>query len=213
MTNFSEIDLYPVTGREHFLGRMTDEEAISQLAEGGAKIVQLREKGLCDRELYELALLYRRETARHGMLLIINDRPDICIAVSADGVHLGQDDLPVKEARKVLGADKIIGASAHNVEQAIEAQSEGATYVNIGPVFDTPTKPGVTGIGVEPLKEAIDALDLPVTTMGGIGSDNIDLPLSAGAKHIGVVTAVFGSENIADSVKNLIHKIETYSTN
>ena len=137
MTNFSEIDLYPVTGREHFLDRMTDEEAISQLAEGGAKIVQLREKGLCDRELFELASLYRRATTRYGMLLVINDRPDICVAVAADGVHLGQDDLPLEEARKVLGANAIVGASAHNVKQALKAQSEGATYINIGP-FSTP---------------------------------------------------------------------------
>lgn len=206
MKNFSDIDIYPVTGRSLYGGR-ADEDVIAALAGGGAKIVQLREKNVSGREFYNLAALYRRETARHDMILIINDRPDIALAAGADGVHLGRDDMPVPAARKILGPDFIIGASSHSVEQALEAQGEGATYVNIGPLFPTPTKPGVATIGLEPVRDASKKLSIPFTVMGGVTEENIDEVISAGARRIGVVTAIFGQKDIAAATRRLVEKI------
>jgi len=206
MPYFEQAGLYPVTGRDLF-GSHSDEQVIAKLAKGGARIVQLREKNLCDRDLLQLALLYRRETKRRGMTLIINDRPDIARLAGADGVHLGLDDLPVSYAREILGPEAIIGASSHSVEQALNAQRQGASYVNIGPLFSTPTKPDAVAIGIEPARQAVRELKIPVTVMGGIVEENIDEVLSAGVRHIGVITAVFGAEDIAEAVKRLTKKI------
>ncbi|VAX24366.1 Thiamin-phosphate pyrophosphorylase [hydrothermal vent metagenome] len=210
MIDFSDIDLYPVTGRSYYKDR-SDEEVIAQLAKGGAKIVQLREKNISDRKLYELALLYRKETSRYGMLLIINDRADIAKAVEADGVHLGRDDMPIETARKILGPDTIIGASSHNVEQALEAEREGATYVNIGPLFTTPTKPGARTIGLEPVRETLGQLSIPLSVMGGIVEMNLMDTLSTGVRHIGMVTAVFGQDDIAAATKRFVNIIRNAS--
>tara|TARA_B100000959_G_scaffold152202_1_gene159530 strand:+ start:4570 stop:5253 length:684 start_codon:yes stop_codon:yes gene_type:complete len=196
VNDIDEVDIYPVTNRSLYNGK-SDEEVIAALAGGGAKIVQLREKTLPDRDLFELALLYRRETIRHNMIFIVNDRPDICLLTGADGVHLGSTDLPLKQVRKLLGPDTIIGASSHDVEEAIEKQSEGATYVNMGPLFETPTKPGAITIGLDPVREARMQLSIPFTVMGGIAESNIDDVLKAGAKHIGVITAIFKSTDIS----------------
>ncbi|VAX18461.1 Thiamin-phosphate pyrophosphorylase, partial [hydrothermal vent metagenome] len=181
---------------------------IAALAEGGAKIIQLREKNVTDGELYELATLYRKVTARHSMLLIINDRADIALAVGADGVHVGSGDMPVAAVRRVMGDDAIIGASSHNVETAIMAEKCGATYVNIGPLYPTPTKPSAVAIGLAPVKAALLKVSAPVSVMGGIVMDNIDDVLAVGVRHIGVVTALFGEKDIAGATRRLVTKIE-----
>lgn len=204
---FSKVNIYPVTGRSLFAGR-TDEDVIAALAEGGAKIIQLREKNVTDGELYELATLYRKVTARHSMLLIINDRADIALAVGADGVHVGSGDMPVAAVRRVMGDDAIIGASSHNVETAIMAEKCGATYVNIGPLYPTPTKPSAVAIGLAPVKAALLKVSAPVSVMGGIVMDNIDDVLAVGVRHIGVVTALFGEKDIAGATRRLVTKIE-----
>lgn len=206
MPQFDSVDIYPVTGRSLFRGR-SDGEVIASLAAGGANIVQLREKSLADGALYDLALLYRRETARHGMLLIINDRVDIAQLCGADGVHLGRDDLPITAARALLGAGAIIGASAHTLAQALEAQRQGASYVNIGPLFPTPTKPGATAIGLEPVRQAARALAIRFTVMGGVTIENIDTVIAAGARKVGVVSAIFGAQDIAAATRALIARI------
>ncbi|VAX25131.1 Thiamin-phosphate pyrophosphorylase [hydrothermal vent metagenome] len=206
MPYFENAGLYPVTGRALF-GSHSDAKVIAKLAEGGAGIVQLREKNLSDKDFFELALLYRRETKKHGMILIINDRPDIARLVGADGVHLGLDDLPIGGAREIVGPEAIIGASCHSVEQALNAQRKGASYVNIGPLFPTPTKPDAVTIGLEPARQAVNKLKIPVTVMGGIAEENIDEVLLTGVRHIGVITAIFGAEDIAVAVKRLTKKI------
>jgi len=203
------VDIYPVTGRELFQGRLTDREAIARLAAGGARIVQLRDKRLHARDLFKLALLYREETLTHGMMLIINDRADIALACKADGVHLGRDDLPIREARKMLGPDMLIGGSSHTLEQALEAQAQGASYVNIGPLFATATKPGAAGIGLEPLRQAVERLKVPVTCMGGVNGGNIAQVRQAGARHVGVVGAIFGAADIADATARLARAIRS----
>jgi len=203
---FINIDIYPVTGRSLY-GERSDAEVIDQLAEGGAKIVQLRDKNLPDRQFMRLALHYRQETRQRGMLLIINDRPDIAREVSANGVHLGQGDMPIAEARKIVGPEMIIGASAHSRDEALEAQRQGADYVNIGPLYETPTKPGVRGIGLQPLAETVKELKIPVSTMGGITFDTLDAALSTGVKHVGVVSALFGADDITAATRQFRRKI------
>jgi len=204
---FSKVDIYPVTGRSLFAGR-TDEDVIAALAEGGAKIIQLREKNVTDGELYNLAMLYRKVTSRHNMLLIINDRADIALAVGADGVPVGRGDMPVAAVRRVMGDDAIIGASSHNVEAAIMAEKCGATYVNIGPLYPTPTKPSAVAIGLAPVKAALLKVSVPLSVMGGVVLDNIDDVLAVGVRHVGVVTALFAEKDIAVATRRLVAKIE-----
>lgn len=188
---------------------MRDEEVIAALARGGAKIVQLREKNLSTRDYYDLAVLYRMETRRYGMALIINDRLDIALAAEADGVHLGADDLPVRAARQVLGAGAIIGGSSHSVEEALAVQDEGATYVNIGPLFPTPTKPGARPVGLDAVKAAMGALSIPFTVMGGVTLENLQSVLDAGAKKIGVVSAIFAAGDIKAATGEFKRRIRT----
>ncbi|MDH4183523.1 MAG: thiamine phosphate synthase [Nitrospinota bacterium] len=198
--------IYPVTGRELFRGRQ-DADIIAQLAAGGARVVQLRDKKLPARDYYHLSVLYRQETRRHGMLLIINDRPDIAMLCGADGVHLGQEDLPVAQARRLMGPDAIIGASSHSLAEAMAAEEQGASYVNVGPIFATSTKPGAKPIGLAPLTEAAARLKIPVTCMGGITSQNIGQALKAGGRHIGVVGAIFGRDDVAAAVAELLQAV------
>ena len=210
MASFAEIvDIYPVTGREFFNGR-TDEDVIAALAAGGARIVQLRDKRATDRELFNLSVLYRKETLRHNMLLIINDRPDIAILCGADGVHLGRGDIPITQARKILGPDAIIGGSSHSPEEAAQVEAEGATYVNIGPIFQTTTKPGAKTVGLEALSQTLAMVRIPVTCMGGITEDNIMDVLGAGGRHIGALGAVFGPKDISRAVLSLTSMIMTH---
>lgn len=207
---FAGVDIYPVTGRSLF-GDRRDEEVIAELARGGAKIVQLREKSLSSRDFYDLAVLYRMETRRYGMALIINDRVDIALAAEADGAHLGSDDLPVRAARAVLGPGAIIGGSAHSVEEALRIQDEGATYVNIGPLFPTPTKPGAAPVGLTAVKEVAGAISMPFTVMGGVTLENLDSVLSAGAKKIGVVSAIFAAKDIETATREFKRRIQAAS--
>jgi thiamine-phosphate pyrophosphorylase len=150
----------------------------------------LREKDLDGGALYRRALEFRRRTAAAGALLIVNDRVDIALAAGADGVHLGQEDLPVEAARRIAPA-LIIGASTHCLAEALTAQDAGASYVNIGPIFATQTKSVITGaLGPEALEQIAPRLRIPWTTMGGINSANIGQVVSRGARHPAVVTAV-----------------------
>jgi len=199
---FNQIDLYPVTDQGLSLGR-TDLEVLEGLIAGGARIVQLREKHISKKDLYHLAQAFRQRTSQAGMLLIINDHLDIALACGADGVHLGQDDLP-PAAAKELAPELIIGVSTHNLEEALEAQEQGADYVNIGPIFATQTKElSMKPLGPEAIKEIAPHLKIPFTVMGGINRSNIQEVLQAGARRIAVVTAVTKAGDIGQAVREL----------
>ncbi len=185
---FQEADLYVVITEALCAGRSTLKILGMTLA-AGVRLVQLREKDLNSRLLYELAVEFRRQTKAAGALLIINDRLDIALAAGADGVHLGQDDLPVSVARR-LGPDLLIGASTHSLEEALGAQEAGASYVNIGPIFATPTKEAATPLGPGMIDRVVPQLRIPWTTMGGIKKTNIDQVVARGARHPAVITAV-----------------------
>ncbi|MBI5805526.1 thiamine phosphate synthase [candidate division TA06 bacterium] len=208
--DFNQIDLYPVTDQGLSLGR-TDLEVLDGLISGGARIVQLREKHIAKKDFYHLAQAFRERTAKAGMLLIINDHLDVALACGADGVHLGQDDLP-PAAAKELAPELIIGVSTHNLEEALEAQEQGADYVNIGPIFATQTKElSMKPLGPEAIKEIAPQLKIPFTVMGGINQTNIGQILQAGAGKIAVVTAVTKAGNIGLAVQELRRTIIGFS--
>jgi thiamine-phosphate pyrophosphorylase len=197
---FETVDIYPVTCERLSNGR-SNLEVLEGLIEGGAKIVQLREKELGTRDFLRLAEIFRERTAKARMLLIINDRVDIAIAVGADGVHLGQEDLPLPQARK-MAPDLLIGASSHNLEEALRAQNEGADYVNIGPIFPTRTKAGVEHfLGPQAISQIAPRLRIPFTVMGGIKDANIEQVLREGAGKVAVVTAITQAPDIAKAVR------------
>ncbi len=209
MYALENVDIYPVTGR-HLYGDRDDAQVVGELARGGAKILQLRDKTLNAKDFYELAILYRQLTKERDMLFIVNDWPDIAVAVEADGVHLGQSDMPIETARKSLGNKMIIGASAHSPEEAQKAEKAGASYVNVGPIFKTPTKPLAVGIGTAPLASAVAAVDIPVSTMGGIVRSTIDEVLTTGVGIVGVVSAIFGEDDITKATRFFVDKIGVY---
>ncbi|MFA6714040.1 MAG: thiamine phosphate synthase [Victivallales bacterium] len=199
---FQNIDIYPVISSEFTNGRPAL-EVLRAIAHGGAKIVQLREKNKSKAEIYELALKYREITAEHKMLLIINDHIDIALACGADGVHLGQDDLPLAAAREICG-DLLLGCSTHNPEEAEKAVLEGADYINIGPIYPTGTKAVACGaVGIGMLKKITPGLGIPFTVMGGIKAKHIPELLAAGAPRIAMVTEITQADNITAKVKEL----------
>lgn len=205
---FLQVDLYPVTCERLSAGR-SNLDLLEAAIRGGAKIIQLREKELATGDLYRMALAFRKITAEAGILLIINDRIDIALAVDADGVHLGQEDLPLLAARRI-GPELLIGISTHSREEALQAQGEGADYVNIGPIFPTRTKEGVTRfLGPEAIPGIAAGLSVPFTVMGGIDGANIEKVLAQGARRVAVVTAVTMADDMARAVAALRETIRS----
>jgi thiamine-phosphate pyrophosphorylase len=199
---FRDIDIYPVISSEFTNGRPVL-EVLTAVAHGGAKIVQLREKNKSKAEIYELALQYREITAAHNMLLIINDHLDIALACDADGVHLGQDDLPLTAAKTISG-EVFLGCSTHDPDEAEKAVLEGADYINIGPIYPTGTKAVPCGaVGIEMLDRIVPGLGIPFSVMGGIKAKNIPELLAAGATRIAMVTEITQAGDITAKVKAL----------
>ncbi len=207
---FQQVDVYPVTCEQLSEGR-TNLQVLEAVIQGGSRIIQLREKDYPKRHLYNLALKFREITTKAGVLLIINDHLDIALAVDADGVHLGQEDLPVQVARK-LAPELLIGSSTHSLEQALKAEKDGADYVNIGPIFSTKTKEGVgRSLGPKAISEISPQIKVPFTVMGGINEENIDQVLAEGARRVAMVTAITRATDIAVKVRALRAKIAVLS--
>jgi len=203
------IDIYPVTCQKLSEGR-TNLEVLTAVLAGGAKIIQLREKHWDKKELYELAIEFRKRTRSHDALLIINDHVDVALAAGADGVHLGQEDLPIR-ATRIIAPELIIGASSHNLMEALKAEQDGADYVNIGPIFPTNTKANtVPFLGPEAIAQIGPQLTVPFTTMGGIHPDNIGLVLEAGARRVAMITGITRAADIAARVRRLRKTITDY---
>jgi thiamine-phosphate pyrophosphorylase len=194
MRRFNAAGLYLVTSQSLSAGRSTQDVVRAALA-GGVRLIQLREKELPLRAYVTLAEELRDLTAQAGALLIINDRVDVALTVGADGVHLGQDDFPVPAARR-LAPDLIIGASTHSIEDARRAQDEGASYLNIGPVFPTGTKRWEGEfLGVEGVKRIARVTKIPFTVMGGIKKEHFSELVRAGARTLALVTAVTAADD------------------
>jgi thiamine-phosphate pyrophosphorylase len=206
MDRFGRAGLYLVTSQCMSEGRSTL-DIISAALAGGVTLIQLREKDLPARALHELATEARALTAAADALLIINDRLDIALAVGADGVHLGQNDLPLTVARR-LAPEMILGASSHDVPEARAAQMAGASYVNIGPLFPTQTKLWTEAyLGIEGLKEIAGRVDIPFTVMGGIKTHHILDLRAAGADTIALVTAVTAQPDPEQAARDLLELI------
>jgi thiamine-phosphate pyrophosphorylase len=185
--------LYLLVTGSNCLGPL--ERTIAEAAAGGVDIVQLREKGLSDRELLERARQVRRWTREAGVLFIVNDRPDIARLADADGVHLGQDDLPVAAGRRMLGPDALIGVSTHDLAQLRQAVLVGASYVGIGPAFPSGTKAFAMLAGLDYVRAATTATSLPAFVIGGVNSTNIGEAVAAGGRRVAVSQAILRAES------------------
>lgn len=181
---------------------LTHTEQVRRLAEGGARLIQLREKKASPREFYEAATEAIAVARTLGIKIIINDRLDIAIAVGADGVHLGQDDLLVEEARRLIGPDKIIGFSTHNLKQALEADSLPADYIAIGPVFQTSTKenPDPT-TGLDLVREVKLRVAKPIVAIGGITLERARSVFDAGADSLAIISDLYSTRDITSRLR------------
>jgi thiamine-phosphate pyrophosphorylase len=199
----NDLRLYLCTDRILSLGRPIT-GAVEQAIAGGVTMVQLREKDASSREFYEIAVSVTAITRAHHIPLIINDRLDIALAAGAEGLHIGQSDLPLKEARRIAGNDLIIGVSTHNAEEARKAEAEGADYIGAGAIYPTGSKADAgNAIGVEALAAICAAVKIPVVGIGGIGPLNAAGVMGAGAAGIAVISAILSQENIEKAARNL----------
>ena len=197
-----DLTLYLVTDKsddvEKFL--KTIEEAIK----GGVSVVQIREKTADTLDFYNLALKVKKITEKYDVPLIINDRVDVALAIDADGVHVGQSDMPCDVTRALVGPDKIVGVSAATIEEARKAESDGADYIGTGAVFPTATKDDAPKITKKDLKEIVESINIPVVAIGGITLDNAHELTDTGIAGLSVVSAIMSSENPKKSSEELL---------
>lgn len=179
----------------------TIEESVESGILGGCSVVQLREKNASSLELFQLAARVKRITDKYNVPLIINDRLDICLAAGAAGVHLGQSDLPCAEARKILGADKIIGVSAATPEEASKAQADGADYLGVGAVFTTSTKTNTRPVTAETIRGIRAAVTIPFVVIGGVNPQNITQLYGLGIDGAAVISAVISQPDITEAAR------------
>jgi thiamine-phosphate pyrophosphorylase len=197
--------LYVVTMASHAPAAVA--EVVRAACAGGAGVVQLRRKDDQALEMLRLAERCRRITADAGALFVVNDRLDVAMACDADGVHLGQDDLPLAAARRIWPG-RLVGRSTHSLDQAVQAEREGADYLGVGPVYATPTKPGRPAVGLEYVREAAAALRIPWFAIGGVDLDNLGGVLAAGARRVAVVRAVCEAADVERAARSLMAAVE-----
>lgn len=199
--------LYVITDRKQTGGRPL-EEVVAASLQGGGRAFQLREKDLPAKDLYELAERLVQLTRRDGAALLINDRVDIALALDLDGVHLARQSFPPDVARRLLGSGKLIGASCHSLEEALEAEAGGADFVVLGPIFETPSKlPYGPPLGVEIIRKVRDKVSLPIFAIGGIRLQHVPRVLAAGADGVAVISAVMASPDPASATAGLLKAI------
>jgi len=175
------------------------------IIDGGAKILQLRAKSLSSKEFLETARIIRKITKDKGTVFIVNDRVDIALLTDADGVHLGQDDLPVKEARRLLGNNKIIGYSTHNLREALEAVRLPVDYISFGPIFPTKTKEDAqTPKGLKLLSEVRKAVEIPIVAIGGITETNMAHVLKEGVEGVAMISEILTVKDISQKINRVI---------
>ncbi len=198
-----DTDIYGITAEEYSRGR-DNIEVVKEMLESGIKIIQYREKDKSALEKYRQCVKIREMAALHDALFIINDQIDIALSVEADGVHLGQDDLPIEKARELTGEKMVIGLSTHSPEQAADAIRRGADYIGVGPIFKTYTKKDVCDpVGLTYLEYAAKNVNIPFVAIGGIKLHNINTVKEKGAKCIALVTEIVGAESIPEMIRNI----------
>jgi thiamine-phosphate pyrophosphorylase len=172
---------------------------------GGVRLVQLRAKELPSADFFSLAKEARQLTREAGATFIVNDRADIALACNADGVHLGQDDLPLQAARRILGPDKVIGISTHDLDQARSAELNGADYIGFGPIFGSTTKDtGYSPRGLEMLREIRAAVKIPIVAIGGINESNVAEVWKTGADAAAIISDLMGAEDVVEKVRRIL---------
>ena len=195
--------LYAVTDRRWLKENQSLSDAVKEAVNGGATMIQLREKNMSDDELKKEALLIKDSC---NVPLIIDNNIEVCKAVGADGVHVGQDDMPVKEARAILGDDYVIGATAHNVSEAIQAEKDGADYLGVGAAFGSSTKYDAKKIiSLEEYKKITQAVSIPVVAIGGINETNIMKLKGLGLSGVAVVSAIFAKDDIEKATREMLN--------
>jgi thiamine-phosphate pyrophosphorylase len=203
LAKFLQADLYGITAEEHSLGR-TNIEVVQEMIAAGIKVIQYREKDKPLREKYIQCLAVREMTRRAGVIFIVNDHVDLALAVGADGVHIGQDDLPPEKVRELVGGDLLIGLSTHSPAQAEEAIKAGVDYIGVGPIYATKTKKDVCGpVGLEYLDYVVKNIRIPFVAIGGIKEHNIGEVAGGGAKCLALVTEIAGARDIGVKVRAL----------
>jgi len=206
-----DYSIYVITDRQVGRGR-THEDMAAAAITGGATILQLREKVFTTRQLLEAAARTLELARRAAVPLIINDRVDVALAVEADGIHVGPEDLPVLAARRLVGPHRIVGASAGTEAEAIAAERDGADYIGVGSIFQTSSKVDAGApIGLEALQRIAKAVRIPVVAIGGITHANAAEVIRAGAAGVAVISAVLGADDIRDATRRLADVIHAKS--
>ena len=182
-------------------------EIAGQVISGGAKVIQLRDKQRGKRDILATATELRQLCSQSEVLFIVNDYLDIALASDADGLHLGQSDLPLSAARRLLPGDKILGCSTTSAEVALQAQAEGADYIAVGSIYPTTSKEGTRVVGLEMLHQIREAVSLPIVAIGGINEENATAVIEAGADSVAVISAVLGADDIKGAARKLANKI------
>jgi thiamine-phosphate pyrophosphorylase len=192
-----------------YVDRADAVQVAESLIQGGVDLLQLRAKGRAPDEIEKLAIQLLPVTRKAGVPLIINDHPAIAQSVGAEGVHLGQDDLSIAEAREIVGPDCAVGKSTHSLDQAVRAFYEGADYIGFGPLFATPTKPDYSPIGLDEITKVHDAVRIPIFCIGGIKLDNLPKVIEAGAHRVVIVSGLLQATDVgayASAAKALLNR-------
>jgi len=192
-----------------YVGVLETREVVEQMIDGGVDLIQIRAKACPSTEIVKIATAVRDITRQRGVPLVINDHPEVARSVQAEGVHVGQDDLPIAEAREIAGPDCLVGKSTHSVDQAIRAFNEGADYIGFGPIFATPTKPDYAPVGLEEIRKVREAVRIPIFCIGGIKLENLPEVIAAGARRVVIVSGLLLAHDIAlyaRSAKELLNR-------
>lgn len=196
-----DFGLYVITDSR--LTRKGAVEDAKSAIRGGARIIQYREKDACASTMVDQCIQIKKLCKNNGVIFIVNDRIDVALAADADGVHIGQEDIPYLHARRLIGDGKIIGMSANSAKDALHNEKLGADYTSIGPIYSTKTKKDAKNpIGLEPIKHLSKILKIPLVAIGGINSSNINDVLNSGARNIAMISAIIGSENVESCVRS-----------
>jgi thiamine-phosphate pyrophosphorylase len=198
--------LYVILDTQALEGR-DEVEVAHQAIRGGARVIQLRDKYRSRKELLGVAEGLRDLCARNQALFIVNDYLDLALAADADGLHVGQGDLPLPVVRRELPADRVVGCSTHNLEQALRAEAEGADYIAVGSIYPTPSKEDAKVVGLEVLRQIGQSVSLPLVAIGGINQDNVAEVIAAGATSVAVINAAVGVRDVEGAARKLTQEI------
>ena len=197
-----DLSLYLVTDKSDDVEKFLN--TIEEAMKGGVTVVQIREKTAETLDFYNLALKVKEITTKYNVPLIVNDRVDVALAIDADGVHVGQSDMPCDVTRRLIGEDKILGVSAATIDEAKKAQKDGADYIGSGAVFPTTTKDDAPSITKKDLKEIVESIDIPVVAIGGINLENAGELTDTGIAGLSVITAIMSADNPKKASEELL---------